>query len=99
VRGQLTTAARQQLETGVALEDGMSAPARVAALRTTGGHCWFELTIHEGRNRQVRRMCEAIGYPVSRLKRIRFAFLELGTLAAGQFRHLTTAEVARLRAL
>lgn len=99
VRGQLTTAARQQLETGIALEDGMSAPARVAALRTTGGHCWFELTIHEGRNRQVRRMCEAIGYPVSRLKRIRFAFLELGTLAAGQFRHLTTAEVARLRAL
>jgi 23S rRNA pseudouridine2605 synthase len=73
--------------------------ARVAALRRSGGHTWFELTIHEGRNRQVRRMCEAIGYPVSRLKRIRLAFLDLAGLQPGQYRPLTKAEIRRLKAL
>lgn len=99
VRGVLADADRQKLEQGVALEDGMTAPARVARVRPVGQHSWFEITIHEGRNRQVRRMCETLGYPVSRLKRVRLAFLTLDELQPGQFRHLSRQEVARLKAL
>jgi 23S rRNA pseudouridine2605 synthase len=99
VRGRLGPESRRQLEQGVALADGLTAPARVDCIRETEGHTWFELTIHEGRNRQVRRMCEAVGHPVSRLKRIRVAFLELGELAPGRYRPLTSGEVARLKRL
>ena len=99
VRGMLTPEAIHSLEQGVRLDDGLTAPAKVARVRCSGGHAWFELTIHEGRNRQVRRMCEALGLPVSRLMRIRYAFLTLGELAPGQYRHLTAAEVARLKQL
>ncbi len=99
VRGALTPEAVRRLEQGVDLADGPTAPARVSRVRGSGGHAWFELTIHEGRNRQVRRMCEALGLPVSRLMRIRYAFLTLDGLAPGQYRHLTAAEVARLKQL
>jgi 23S rRNA pseudouridine2605 synthase len=99
VRGKLDRAIQQRLEHGVMLEDGMTAPARVAEVRHSGSHTWFTLTIHEGRNRQVRRMCEAVGFPVSRLKRIRIGFLELGDLSPGHFRILKAAEVARLKQL
>lgn len=99
LQGELTDQARTQLESGVALEDGLTAPARVARVRRSGSHTWMELTIHEGRNRQVRRMCEAVGCPVSRLKRIRYAFLDLGDLRPGQYRQLDEAEMTRLRQL
>jgi len=99
VRGHLDRQAISRLEQGVRLEDGLTAPAKVAALRSSGSHCWFELTIHEGRNRQVRRMCEALGYPVSRLARIGYAFLTLKGLEPGAYRLLTDNEVARLKAL
>jgi 23S rRNA pseudouridine2605 synthase len=99
VRGRLEAASRRHLETGVVLADGPTAPARVDRVRETEGHTWFELTIREGRNRQVRRMCEAVGHPVSRLKRIRVAFLDLGDLAPGRYRLLTPGEVARLKRL
>jgi 23S rRNA pseudouridine2605 synthase len=99
VRGRLTPDAVRRLEQGVELDDGITAPARVERMRSSGGHSWFELTIHEGRNRQVRRMCEALGLPVSRLMRIRYAFLTLEGLAPGQYRHLTAAEVSRLKQL
>lgn len=99
VRGTLTAEAVRHLEEGVHLDDGRTAPARVTRIRGGGGHTWFELTIHEGRNRQVRRMCEALGLPVSRLMRIRYAFLTLDGLAPGEYRHLTPAEVARLKNL
>lgn len=99
VRGVLADADRQRLEQGVQLEDGMTAAAKISRVRAVGQHSWFEITIHEGRNRQVRRMCEAVGYPVSRLKRVRLAFLTLDELQPGQFRHLSRQEVARLKAL
>jgi len=99
VRGALSIVARRQLEEGVLLDDGLTAPARVEKVRASGSHTWLEITIREGRNRQVRRMCEAVGLPVSRLKRIRLAFLELGSLPAGKYRSLTSAEVARLKKL
>jgi len=99
LRGTLTASAKRQLEEGIMLEDGVTAPASVENLRTTGSHTWMEITIREGRNRQVRRMCEAAGYPVSRLKRIRLAFLGLGELPTGKYRFLTGEEVRRLKGL
>jgi 23S rRNA pseudouridine2605 synthase len=99
VRGNLTPEAIRRLEQGVELEDGKTAPATVSRVRSSGGHAWFELTIHEGRNRQVRRMCEALGLPVSRLMRIRYAFLSLDDLSPGQYRHLNSAEINRLKRL
>ncbi len=98
-RGRLTEQARQQLSRGVMLKDGMTAPAKISKVRIREKTSWFELTIHEGRNRQVRRMCEAVGLSVSRLKRVRLGFLTLGELASGQYRLLTPAEVNRLKSL
>jgi 23S rRNA pseudouridine2605 synthase len=99
VRGQLSNASKRQLEEGVELEDGMSSPAKLVNLRISGHHSWFELIIHEGRNRQVRRMCEALGHQVSRLVRIGYAFLTLDNLAPGQTRLLSEREVKRLQGL
>jgi len=99
VRGQLTTQSKKALEEGVTLDDGLTAPAKVTNLRFRGGHTWFEMTIHEGRNRQVRRMCELLGHQVSRLVRIGYAFLTLDDLAPGQKRVLTDQEIGRLKRL
>jgi 23S rRNA pseudouridine2605 synthase len=99
VRGHLSEESRRLLETGVTLDDGVTSPAKVTNFRVRGGHSWFELTIHEGRNRQVRRMCEALGHQISRLVRIGYAFLTLDELAQGQKRMLTKKEVARLKSL
>ncbi len=85
--------ALRRLADGVELDDGPTAPARVR--RLGGGR--IELALHEGRNRQVRRMCEAVGHPVQRLHRSRYAGLDLSGLAPGAWRELTPAEVARLR--
>jgi 23S rRNA pseudouridine2605 synthase len=86
--------ALEALRRGVELEDGMSAPAEVAQVAADT----LELTIHEGRKRQVKRMCEAVGHPVKRLERIRFGPLELGALAEGGHRQLSETEVAALAA-
>lgn len=99
VRGSLTAASRRRLEEGVKLDDGLTAPAKVAKVRSSGSHTWLELSISEGRNRQVRRMCEAVGHSVSRLKRIGLAFLLLEGVPVGQYRHLTTGEIKRLKKL
>jgi 23S rRNA pseudouridine2605 synthase len=99
VQGTLSREAERRLEAGIPLADGMTAPAKVSQVRMTTGHTWFELTIREGRNRQVRRMCEAVGHPVSRLKRIRLDFLDLRGVPVGGFRELTAGEIARLKKL
>jgi len=91
-RRPIREAALQALSAGVQLEDGPTAPAHV---RRTAPDT-IELTIHEGRKRQVRRMCEAVGHPVRRLERIRFGSLELGALRPGAHRRLTAAEVELL---
>ena len=79
VRGHPDQGVLEQLSAGVSLEDGVTAPAVVALPAADT----IELTIHEGRNRQVRRMCEAVGHPVVQLHRSRYAGLELGDLRAG----------------
>lgn len=83
----------EQLRRGVELDDGPTAPARVRRLR--GGA--LELAIHEGRNRQVKRMFEAVGHPVLRLHRSAYAGLTLEGLEPGAWRELEPSEVARLR--
>jgi 23S rRNA pseudouridine2605 synthase len=83
------------LRGGVELDDGPTAPARVRRVRANV----IELTIHEGRNRQVRRMCAAVGHPVLELRRIGFGPLRLEALKPGEHRRLSTAEVERLREL
>jgi 23S rRNA pseudouridine2605 synthase len=86
--------ALRALRQGVELEDGRTAPARV---RRVSGDT-IEITIHEGRKRQVKRMCEAVGHSVKLLERIRFGPLELGDLPRGRWRRLTDAEVEALTA-
>jgi len=95
--GKLTASEIAMLTNGIELEDGMTAPARVDNVRTTPkGDTAFSITIHEGRNRQVRRMVEAVGHRTLRLKRERFGPLTLGTLQPGQWRRLTEDEIALL---
>jgi 23S rRNA pseudouridine2605 synthase len=83
----------RRLREGVQLEDGMTAPARVRR----DGRDVLEITIHEGRNRQVKRMCEAVGHRVLALERIAFGPLRLGDLPPGRARRVTGAELDRLR--
>jgi 23S rRNA pseudouridine2605 synthase len=85
--------ALRRLREGVELEDGRTSPARVR--QSAPGV--LELTIAEGRKRQVRRMCEAVGHPVAELERVAFGPLRLGALKPGQARRLTPAELERLR--
>lgn len=96
VQGFITDEELQQLEKGVVLEDGITAPAKVKLLKRTHDRSLFDITIHEGRNRQVRRMCETVGHPVITLQRVQLAFLTLGSVVQGEWRQLTPEEVTRL---
>lgn len=91
IKGIPEREAMKKLERGIMLEDGKTAPARVKFLSGDKKKqtAIIELTIHEGRNRQVRRMLEAIGHPVLKLKRERYAFLDVKGLNPGEFRELT----------
>lgn len=86
-----------KLQKGIKLEDGITAPAEVRLIRKTDANSWVEITIHEGRKRQIRRMFERIGHPVIKLKRVRINGIELGNLPSGTFRYLTPEEVKRLK--
>jgi 23S rRNA pseudouridine2605 synthase len=92
--GPVKRGALARLADGIELDDGPTSPARV----TLVGADVIEIEIHEGRKRQVRRMCEAIGYRVLALQRVRFGPLELGGLAPGAYRRLSDDEIATLRA-
>ena len=91
--GRPRRAALEALCDGVELDDGRTAPAQVRLVSANV----IELVLHEGRKRQVRRMCEAVGHPVVELTRVRFGPLELDGLAVGATRLLSDAEVAQLR--
>jgi len=91
----ITDGALRSLRRGVELDDGPTAPARVRRMSAN----LIELTISEGRNRQVRRMCEEVGHPVLTLERIAFGRLRLEGLAPGMHRRLSGLEIERLRAL
>ena len=98
VAGSPSADALDRLRDGVVLDDGMTAPALVRVMGRGAHWTRFELTLHEGRNRQVKRMCETVGHPVRRLRRTRYAELDVDGLAIGEARELTAGEVAALRA-
>ena len=83
---------------GIPLKDGKTAPAQVKLIKTNQKQntSWLKITVHEGKKRQIKEMCRYIGHPVRYLKRISFAFLELGNLEPGASRPLNEEEVARL---
>ena len=93
VDGHPSAEAIRRLEAGIELDDGVTAPAQARVLQPSR----IELTLHEGRKHQVKRMCLAIGHPVRRLHRARYAGLTLEGLEPGQWRELEPAEIARLQ--
>ena len=101
LRGIPTEAELARLREGIELEDGMTAPARARLVEQSPerNESRVEIIIHEGRNRQVRRMCSAIGHEVTALKRTEFAGLSLSGTARGHYRRLTDTELAHLKTL
>jgi len=97
VEGSPSRDALDALRDGIELDDGRTAPAEARVLSTSRRRSRIELTLHEGRNRQVRRMLEAVGHPVRRLHRSRYASLDLDGLDEGSSRPLERDEVAALR--
>ena len=97
VDGTPSGGALEALSTGVELEDGGTAPAEVRVLSTSRRRSRVELTLHEGRKHQVKRMLEAVGHPVLRLHRSRYADLDLDGLQEGEWRLLTRSEIDSLR--
>jgi 23S rRNA pseudouridine2605 synthase len=93
VRGKAFPDQLKRLAEGVELEDGKTAPAIVRMVKDGEQNDWISVAIHEGRNRQVRRMCEAVGLSVVRLRRVRYGTLAMGTLKIGEFRYLSEEEV------
>jgi 23S rRNA pseudouridine2605 synthase len=96
VRGKVHRSQLDQLACGVDIEGRKTAPARVSMIKEGDQNDWFSITIHEGRNRQVRRMCEAVSLSVVRLRRVRYGMLAMGSLKPGEFRYLSDAEVRGL---
>lgn len=97
VAGNVGPTALGKLHKGIVLKDGPTAPAHVKVLQKLGDATVLEVTLHEGRKRQVRRMLEVVGHPVRRLVRVAIASVELGDLPPGQWRELSEVEIARLR--
>jgi 23S rRNA pseudouridine2605 synthase len=97
VEGTPSQDALATLREGVVLDEGQTAPAKARLIRRGTATSRIELTLHEGRKHQVKRMCEAIGHPVRTLHRSRYANLGLNGLEPGAWRELTADEVAALR--
>jgi 23S rRNA pseudouridine2605 synthase len=85
------------LRKGVLLDDGITAPAKVIVLKQTHQEAYLEMTIHEGRNRQIRRMCETVGIKLIELDRVKFGPLDKGSLKPGKFRALSPQDIQLLR--
>ena len=96
VRGKVHNSQLDQLAKGVQIDDRSTAPATVRLIKDGEQNDWISITIHEGRNRQVRRMCEAVSLSVVRLKRVRYGDLAIGPLKPGEYRQLSEAEVSKL---
>jgi 23S rRNA pseudouridine2605 synthase len=86
-----------RLEKGIRLEGGMTAPAKVRIVKKLKANSWIDITIHEGRKRQVRRMLDRVGHSVIKLVRTRINGLQLGALKPGEYRYLTLEEVEKLK--
>lgn len=96
VRGDVTADVLAKLANGVKLDDGWTAPAKVELLKSLGKNSWLSISIHEGRYRQIRRMCESVGLLVAKLARTKYGNLQIDSLKPGEYRHLTRDEVQSL---
>lgn len=99
VEGCMTVETARKLQRGVVLEDGKTAPARVTVVSRREGATLVQLTLREGRKREVKRMCDAVGHRVQRLERISIGGMCVGNLQPGEWRRLLPEEVAALRTL
>lgn len=99
VKGVPTQEALAALRKGILLDDGLTSPAKADIFALKAGNAILRLVIHEGRKRQVRRMCQAIGHPVLALQRIALDSLKLGSLEPGAFRHLSGEELRLLKSI
>lgn len=99
VAGYVTVETARKLQRGIVLEDGKTAPARVTVVSRREGGTLVQLTLHEGRKREVKRMCDAVGHRVLRLERISIGGMCVGSLQPGEWRRLLPEEVAALRTL
>jgi 23S rRNA pseudouridine2605 synthase len=97
VKGILEEKEMEKLRKGMKLLDVMTAPAKVKKIRKTENNSWLEITIYEGKKRQIRRMLEETGHPVLKLRRIRIDGLEIGNLKPGAYRYLTTEEMDKIK--
>ncbi len=94
-----TEAEIKRFREGLVIEGRKTAKARLKVIKTTKDKAYLQITIHEGRNRQVRKMCDAIGHPVRKLKRVATGRLTLGNLKKGEYRMLTEEEILYLKSL
>lgn len=99
VKGAPSKDALLRFEKGILLEEGLTSRAKVKVISRTKGKTTLLITIHEGKKRQIKRMCEAIGHPVIALKRVSFAFLDLKGLRPSAYRALTAEEIYKLSKL
>ena len=98
VRGVPSPRVLSRVADGIALPDGsVTAPIRVRLIRTEGADGWLSVVLLEGKKRQIRLMCQAVGHPVLRLTRVRVGDIQLGELSPGRWRHLTAEEVESIR--
>jgi len=97
IRGHPLEEALAQLQQGISLEDGITAPAELHVLEDDNKATWLSLTLREGRNHQVKRMCAAVGCPVLKLRRTQIGPIDLGNLRPGRSRRLNAREVRALR--
>ncbi len=97
VKGRLGPETIGRLAKGVKLEDGMTAPAKVRILKETEHNTLFEIILSQGKNRQIRRMCEALHLHITGLKRVSIGLVRLGDLQIGKWRYLTDGEVSMLK--
>jgi 23S rRNA pseudouridine2605 synthase len=96
VKGHPDQNAMERLRTGVVLEEGTTGPAGVELIRELPGATWLRIVLHQGWNRQIKRMCETVGHPVRKIKRIAYGPVRLGKLRPGDYRSLRPDEVERI---
>lgn len=97
IKGFLEDDKIEKLRKGVRLQDGITLPAKVKKLKKAEENSWIEITIYEGRKRQIRRMMDKIGHPVLKLKRVRIDGIDIGRLEPGEIRSLTVGEIQKIK--
>ena len=97
IKGVLDEDEIAKLRRGMKIDGVLTMPAKVKRIKKSENNSWIEMTIHEGRNRQIRKMCERVGHPVMKLRRIRIGCLRLGGIEPGQYRRMTIDEYKAFR--